>query len=87
MVRVELPAAVEASWIELHSRLTSYLSAPAAPVGPSGAPRSRAMPPVNWPHEQAARLSARLGDDPVIFETGYGPSGLPHIGTFAEVAR
>ena len=24
---------------------------------------------------------------PVIFETGYGPSGLPHIGTFGEVAR
>jgi lysyl-tRNA synthetase class 1 len=24
---------------------------------------------------------------PVIFETGYGPSGLPHIGTFGEVSR
>jgi lysyl-tRNA synthetase, class I len=23
----------------------------------------------------------------VIFETGYGPSGLPHLGTFGEVAR
>jgi lysyl-tRNA synthetase class 1 len=23
----------------------------------------------------------------VLFETGYGPSGLPHIGTFGEVAR
>jgi lysyl-tRNA synthetase class 1 len=23
----------------------------------------------------------------VLFETGYGPSGLPHIGTFAEVVR
>src|SRR3569623_2282469 len=25
--------------------------------------------------------------EPVIFETGYGPSGLPHVGTFGEVAR
>jgi lysyl-tRNA synthetase class 1 len=24
---------------------------------------------------------------PVLLETGYGPSGLPHIGTFGEVAR
>jgi lysyl-tRNA synthetase class 1 len=46
-----------------------------------------------WPFEEARRLSARLakikgGDEKtVIFETGYGPSGLPHIGTFGEVAR
>jgi lysyl-tRNA synthetase class 1 len=43
-----------------------------------------------WPFEQARAIVARLKKKPkdeVIFETGYGPSGLPHIGTFGEVAR
>ena len=43
-----------------------------------------------WPFEEARKLLARLKRHPkdeVIFETGYGPSGLPHIGTFGEVAR
>jgi lysyl-tRNA synthetase class 1 len=43
-----------------------------------------------WPFEQAKALVARLKKSPkdeVLFETGYGPSGLPHIGTFGEVAR
>src|SRR5712675_3041156 len=43
-----------------------------------------------WPFEQAKAIVARLKKQPkdeVIFETGYGPSGLPHIGTFGEVAR
>jgi len=43
-----------------------------------------------WPFEEARKLVARLARHPkdeVIFETGYGPSGLPHIGTFGEVAR
>src|SRR5271166_220720 len=43
-----------------------------------------------WPFEEARKLAARLKRHPkdeVIFETGYGPSGLPHIGTFGEVAR
>ncbi len=43
-----------------------------------------------WPFEEARKLVARLkrkGTDSVLFETGYGPSGLPHIGTFGEVAR
>src|SRR5215212_5806530 len=43
-----------------------------------------------WPFEQAKQIVARLKRKPkdeVIFETGYGPSGLPHIGTFGEVAR
>ena len=45
-----------------------------------------------WPYEEARKLLKRWPDgkpagDPVIFETGYGPSGLPHIGTFNEVAR
>ncbi|NEW88393.1 lysine--tRNA ligase [Rhodopseudomonas sp. WA056] len=43
-----------------------------------------------WPFEQARALVNRLKKHPkdeVLFETGYGPSGLPHIGTFGEVAR
>ncbi len=44
-----------------------------------------------WPFEEARKVKARIEKlgktSPVIFETGYGPSGLPHIGTFGEVAR
>jgi lysyl-tRNA synthetase, class I len=45
-----------------------------------------------WPFEEARKIVARLekSDGPgreILFETGYGPSGLPHIGTFGEVAR
>ena len=45
-----------------------------------------------WPFEEARRLVERFRAGPpakghVLFETGYGPSGLPHIGTFGEVAR
>ncbi|TDH62458.1 lysine--tRNA ligase [Dankookia rubra] len=48
-----------------------------------------------WPFEEAAKVADRLAANPkpegapggALFETGYGPSGLPHIGTFGEVAR
>ncbi len=43
-----------------------------------------------WPFEEARKLVKRLektGKTEALFETGYGPSGLPHIGTFGEVAR
>ena len=45
-----------------------------------------------WPFQEARELEKRLkGQLPdrgyVLFETGYGPSGLPHIGTFSEVVR
>ena len=43
-----------------------------------------------WPFEEARKLVKRIeanGQKSVLFETGYGPSGLPHIGTFGEVAR
>ncbi|WP_227287635.1 lysine--tRNA ligase [Boseongicola sp. H5] len=45
-----------------------------------------------WPFEEARRLVKRYENGPpekgyVLFETGYGPSGLPHIGTFGEVLR
>ena len=47
--------------------------------------------PQPWPLKEATELAKSLhgrdGEGPVLFETGYGPSGLPHIGTFAEVAR
>jgi lysyl-tRNA synthetase class 1 len=46
----------------------------------------------SWPFAEARELAARVGQAPpakgyVLFETGYGPSGLPHIGTFGEVVR
>jgi len=45
-----------------------------------------------WPFKEARALAERFAKQPpssgtVLFETGYGPSGLPHIGTFGEVAR
>ena len=45
-----------------------------------------------WPFEEARKVLARVEKRPpekgyVLFQTGYGPSGLPHIGTFQEVAR
>src|SRR5215510_12512100 len=43
-----------------------------------------------WPFKEANSLEKRFQEQPkspVIFETGFGPSGLPHIGTFAEVVR
>ncbi len=65
----------------------------APPVRPNAVPRA-------WPFEEAARVVERLdaggtgaggadagGGRTALFETGYGPSGLPHIGTFGEVAR
>ncbi len=58
------------------------------PAQTAASPDARA-----WPFEEARRLIKRLERLPdgaaktVLFETGYGPSGLPHIGTFGEVAR
>jgi lysyl-tRNA synthetase class 1 len=57
--------------------------------------REQAFEAKAWPFEEARRLVARVearrarGEtvEQVLFETGYGPSGLPHIGTFGEVAR
>ena len=57
------------------------------PVLSAAALESRA-----WPFEEARKLVARIkksktAKTEILFETGYGPSGLPHIGTFGEVAR
>ena len=54
--------------------------------------RDAALKSKAWPFEEARKLVARYKDKApekgyVLFETGYGPSGLPHIGTFGEVAR
>ena len=54
--------------------------------------RDAAMVSKAWPYEEARKVLKRLPSGkpdgaPVIFETGYGPSGLPHIGTFNEVLR
>ncbi len=58
---------------------------------PSHPPADHAPLPKAWPFEEAAKLAARMqskGPDAIpLLETGYGPSGLPHIGTFGEVAR
>lgn len=65
-----------------HSSLVDLVSDPAL--------RTAAAESTAWPFEEARKLVERLkrsGRKSVIFETGYGPSGLPHIGTFGEVAR
>jgi lysyl-tRNA synthetase class 1 len=54
--------------------------------------RNAALASKAWPYEEARKLLKRWpdgkpGGDPIVFETGYGPSGLPHIGTWNEVAR
>lgn len=46
----------------------------------------------SWPFEEARKLLKKVQNKTpekgyVLFETGYGPSGLPHIGTFGEVVR
>ena len=51
-----------------------------------------AMQAKAWPFEEARKVLKRIGGKTpdkgyVLFQTGYGPSGLPHIGTFGEVAR
>jgi lysyl-tRNA synthetase class 1 len=62
----------------------------AAPLTFDPALAEAAQASAAWPFEEARKLVARLertGKGGALFETGYGPSGLPHIGTFGEVAR
>jgi lysyl-tRNA synthetase class 1 len=54
--------------------------------------RREALESKAWPFEEARKILGRIARSTsppsvVLFETGYGPSGLPHIGTFGEVAR
>jgi len=62
---------------------------PAEPI--PDALREAALVSKAWPYEEARKLLKRYPDGPgekgIVFETGYGPSGLPHLGTFQEVAR
>ena len=46
----------------------------------------------SWPYEEARKIVQRVDNsvrpiEEIVLETGYGPSGLPHIGTFGEVFR
>ena len=62
----------------------------AAPASSPLTLHAAALASTAWPFEEARKLVARVeksGAKEVLFETGYGPSGLPHIGTFGEVAR
>lgn len=61
-------------------------------AAPGSERRAAALASKAWPYEEARKILARYKDAPpakghVLFETGYGPSGLPHIGTFNEVLR
>ena len=63
-----------------------------APLIDAAALRAAATDSKAWPYEEARKLLKRYpggkpGGAPILFETGYGPSGLPHIGTFNEVLR
>jgi len=56
--------------------------------------RTAALASKAWPYDEARKLLKRWpdgkessGQGAMLFQTGYGPSGLPHIGTFTEVAR
>ena len=69
-------------WPAENKRATSWTQKRSAPPRCSKA----------WPYEEARKLLKRWpdgkpGGEPMLFETGYGPSGLPHIGTFNEVLR
>ncbi|QNE32010.1 lysine--tRNA ligase [Sphingomonas sp. NBWT7] len=63
-----------------------------AAATPTDERRAAALESKAWPYEEARKLIKRWPDgkpngEPMLFETGYGPSGLPHIGTFQEVLR
>lgn len=64
------------------------MSSPSLDLSPELLDAARVSPA--WPFEEARKLVKRVEasvQKSVLFETGYGPSGLPHIGTFGEVAR
>jgi len=72
------------------------MTTPVHPLIDAAALRAAAADSKAWPYEEARKLLKRYPDGkpaadgqtaPVLFETGYGPSGLPHIGTFNEVLR
>ena len=81
-------------------RALQYQDAPPYKEGAQSADRNMPVDPnvralaheaKSWPFEEARKLLARASaagsKREIVFETGYGPSGLPHLGTFGEVAR
>jgi lysyl-tRNA synthetase, class I len=87
---------------QLEASMSPAKEAPSAPSSPKPKARPKievnsellahAHVSKAWPFEEARKVLSRLKRIPkptgaIIFETGYGPSGLPHIGTFGEVAR
>jgi lysyl-tRNA synthetase, class I len=82
-------------WSHLTANRTSRLPEPriSAKAAAMTNPELIAVAQVSktWPFEEARKLIKRYPEGkqgaPVLFETGYGPSGLPHIGTFQEVLR
>ena len=77
----------------LHLRGNSLRSEISSKAGVTMAGLAEAAMESNaWPFAEARKLLKRVQNsggqhDRVVFQTGYGPSGLPHIGTFGEVAR
>ncbi|HVA78278.1 MAG TPA: lysine--tRNA ligase [Candidatus Binataceae bacterium] len=59
--------------------------------GPEQSPHNSPQSSDLWPHEEAERVAERVRDyppaRPAIFQSGFGPSGLPHLGTMCEVLR
>jgi lysyl-tRNA synthetase, class I len=57
----------------------------------TGAAPARSAAGELWPHEEARKLAERVAkydaSRPVVFESGFGPSGLPHLGTMCEILR
>src|SRR6185437_14911098 len=71
-------------------RLTALSPVPSLPWMAETVRNNEPAAPKAWPFEEAAKVAHRIaasGKASALFETGYGPSGLPHIGTFGEVAR
>jgi lysyl-tRNA synthetase class 1 len=87
-----LTGTAEVSRVRAEKRGFPLSSAPLPALEITPALREAASRSKAWPFEEARKIVKRLPGiqapiKQVIFETGYGPSGLPHIGTFGEVAR
>src|SRR5437868_10679043 len=91
---IQIPAWV--AWIAGRGKGAATMAYPLGPRERKGNSlsdetiRTAALTSKAWPYEEARKLLKRWPegkDGPVIFETGYGPSGLPHIGTLNEVLR
>ncbi len=81
------------SWLPVRFALATGTTTGKSASMTDNALREAAARSKAWPFQEAQRLARRYPSGkkadgtPVLFETGYGPSGLPHIGTFQEVLR